>query len=58
MSKELLIGITGNAVVFTDQDNFDVDTRFRLAKEYGFDYLDKTPPTGELEVYQRASEKY
>ena len=52
MSKELLIGITGNAVVFTDQDNFDVDTRFRLAKEYGFDYLDKTPPTGELEVYQ------
>ncbi len=58
MSRELLIGITGNAVVNTDKDTFDVDTRFRLAKESGFDYFDKTPPTGELEIYQRASEKH
>lgn len=58
MSRELLIGITGNAVVYTDNDAFDVDTRFRLAKESGFDYYDKTPPTGELEIYQRASDKH
>ena len=55
MSKPLLLGITGNAVVHTDRDNFDVDTRFRMAKAAGFDYYDKTPPTGELEIYQRAS---
>lgn len=56
--KQLLIGITGNAVVNSDRDNFDVDTRFRMAKEAGFDYYDKTPPTGELEIYQRASAKH
>lgn len=32
MHKPLLIGITGNAVVHSDRDNFDVDARFRLAK--------------------------
>jgi len=58
MTRELLVGITGNAVVNTDKDTFDVDTRFRLAKESGFDYYDKTPPTGELEIYQKASEKH
>ena len=58
MQKALLIGITGNAVVHSDRDNFDVDTRFRMAKEAGFDYYDKTPPTGELEIYQRASAKH
>lgn len=57
-AMQLLIGITGNAVTHTDRDNFDVDTRFRMAKEAGFDYFDKTPPTGELEVYQRASAKH
>lgn len=55
MPKSLLLGITGNAVVHTDRDNFDVDTRFRMAKAAGFDYYDKTPPTGELEIYQKAS---
>jgi hypothetical protein len=58
MQKTLLIGITGNSVVHTDRDNFDVDTRFRMAKAAGFDYYDKTPPTGELELYQQASEKH
>ena len=58
MAKALLVGITGNAVVHSDRDNFDVDTRFRTAKEAGFDYYDKTPPTGELEIYQKASEKH
>ena len=37
MQKALLIGITGNAVVHSDRDSFDVDTRFRMAKEAGFD---------------------
>jgi len=58
MARLLLVGITGNAVAHTDRDNFDVDTRFRLASEAGFDYFDKTPPTGELEIYQKASAKY
>ena len=35
MANSLLVGITGNAVVQTDQDNFDVDTRFRMASEAG-----------------------
>src|SRR5215203_1843376 len=58
MPKSLMVGITGNAVVHSDRDNFDVDTRFRMAKEAGFDYYDKTPPTGELEIYQKASAKH
>ena len=58
MTQSLLVGITGNAVVHSDQDNFDVDTRFRMAREAGFDYYDKTPPPGELEIYQKASAKY
>lgn len=58
MAKTLLVGITGNAVVHSDQDDFDVDTRFRMAKAAGFDYYDKTPPSGELEIYQQASAKH
>lgn len=58
MDKALLVGITGNAVVHTDRDDFDVDTRFRMASEAGFDYYDKTPPEGELDLYLHASEKY
>jgi hypothetical protein len=57
--KELLIGIAGNGVVHTDMDTFDVDTRFRMVKESGvFDYYDKSPPPGEIDVYLRASAKY
>ena len=58
MGKSLLVGITGNSITNTDRDNFDVDTRFRMAKEAGFDYYDKTPPTGELDIYLKASEKH
>lgn len=58
MGKELLVGITGNAVTYTDRDDFDVDTRFRMASEAGFDYYDKTPPEGEMDIYRRASEKH
>lgn len=56
--KRLPIGITASNVTHTGED-FDVETRFRMAREAGvFDYIDKTPPPGELEIYQRASEKY
>lgn len=56
--QELMIGIVGNGVVHTDTDTFDVDTRFRMVKEAGvFDYYDKTPPPGEIDVYLAASEK-
>lgn len=56
--KQLPIGITANNVAHT-VDEFDVDTKFSMVKEAGvFDYIDKTPPPGELEIYQRASEKY
>lgn len=59
MAKGLMIGITGNSVINSGRDNFDVDTRFRMVKESGaFDYYDKTPPTGELDAYRAASQKY
>jgi len=59
MQKELLIGITGKAVVHTDADDFNIDTRFRMASEAGvFDYYDRSPLPGELDAYQCASEKY
>jgi len=55
----LEFGITGNGVVHTDADSFDVDTRFRMVKEAGvFDYYDKTPPPGEIDAYLAASAKY
>jgi hypothetical protein len=58
-APQLLIGIAGTGVVHTDADNFDVRTRFRMVKESGvFDYYDKTPPTGELDIYLRASRAY
>ncbi len=57
--KDLKFGTGINGVVNTDADSFDVDTRFRMVKEAGvFDYIEKTPPTGELDIYQRAMEKH
>jgi len=54
----LEFGITGNGVVHTDADSFEVDTRFRMVKEAGvFDYYDKTPPPGEIDAYLAASAK-
>lgn len=56
---ELKFGTAINSVVHTDADNFSVDERFRMVKEAGvFDYIEKTPPTGELEVYQAAVQKH
>ena len=49
--KDLKFGTGINGVVNTDADAFDVDTRFRMVTEAGvFDYIEKTPPTGELEI--------
>ncbi len=57
--RELKFGTGINSVVDTGADNFDVDTRFRMVREAGvFDYIEKTPPTGEFDIYQRASEKH
>ena len=55
----LLIGITGNSVVHTDADQFDLDTRFRMVREAGvFDYYERSPPPGELGAHLEASERH
>lgn len=57
--RELLFGIVGTGVIQIAGSNPDVDTRFAMVRDAGvFDYYDRTPPTGELDVYRRASEKY
>jgi len=35
LAPTLEFGITGNGVVHTDPDSFDVDTRFRMVNEAG-----------------------
>ncbi len=57
--RSLLFGITGTGVVHRPEDSPDVDTRFAMVRDAGvFDYYDRTPPTGELDAYRRASDKY
>ena len=59
MTRELPIGCAGNGVVHTDQDLFDIDTRFRMVKEAGvFDYYDKSPLMGEVDAYLLAKERH
>ena len=60
MVEELLIGIHEASVVHTDQaEPFNLETRFRMAKEAGvFDYYDKTPSAKLEEKYAELSEKY
>ncbi len=60
MTKELLIGVNESGVMHTDQDPpFDLETRFRMAKESGvYDYFDKTPAPDEAAEYGRLAEKY
>lgn len=58
-ARTLLIGITGNSVVHTDADHFDLDTRFRMVREAGvFDYYERSPPPGELDAHLRASARH
>jgi hypothetical protein len=55
----LPVGVSMSGVVHTDRDVFDIDTRFRMAREAGvFDFVSRTPPPGEIDTYLRASEKY
>ena len=52
----LLFGITGTGVLHLPGDIPDIDTRFGMVHDAGvFDYYDRTPPTGELDAYMRAS---
>lgn len=58
-ARSLAIGITGNSVVHTDADSFDLDTRFRMVREAGvFDYYERSPPPGELNAHLAASERH
>lgn len=57
--RTLLIGITGNSVVHTDADQFDLETRFRMVRDAGvFDYYERSPPPGELDAHRRLSERF
>ena len=57
--RSLLIGITGNSVVHSDADQFDLDTRFRMVREAGvFDYYERSPPPGEIDAHRRAGERH
>src|SRR5258708_31489981 len=59
MAKKLEIGAVGSGVLHTDAEVPDVDTKFRMVKEAGvFDYFDRSPPMGELDLYLNASRKY
>lgn len=60
-TKDLKIGITEKGVCHTKgEDEFDLDTRFRMVSETSvYDYIDKTPPSQDLvDDYQRASDTY
>jgi hypothetical protein len=58
-ARKLAIGCAINSVVDTDRDSFSVDTRFQKLRDSGvFDYAEKTPPTGELDAYLAASERF
>lgn len=44
MDQELKIGVHGIGILHGDQQMPDIDTRFRMAKEAGFDYIERSPP--------------
>ncbi len=60
MAGDLLVGITEKGVCHNKgEDEFDLDTRFRMVKESGvYDYIDKTPPAALADDYLLCSEKY
>jgi hypothetical protein len=58
-SPELLIGVVGTGVTHFDTDDFDLDTRFRMVHAAGvFDYYDRTPPPGEIDLYRATSARH
>lgn len=58
MAKELKIGIQGVGILHTDQSIPDVDTKFKMAKEAGFDYVERSPIPAELDAHKAAVQKY
>ncbi len=55
-ATELPIGCTGSGALHADTEPFDVEKRFRMVKESGaFDYFDRTPLPGELDLYKKCS---
>ena len=59
MARDLPIGCAGNGVVHNDRETPDIDTRFRMVKEAGvFDYFDKSPLMGEVDLYRAASARH
>jgi hypothetical protein len=59
VASDLPIGCAGNGVVHSDREAVDIDTRFRMVKEAGvFDYYDKSPPMGEIDLYLAASARH
>ncbi len=57
--RDLKIGICGAGVLHTDAEIPDIDSCFRWASEARvFDYLDRTPRAGEVDLYKTASQKY
>lgn len=58
MGKELLIGVNGFGTIHASSEQIDLETRFRRAKESGFDYIDRMPLPGEVELYIHLSQKY
>jgi hypothetical protein len=59
MVKDLPIGCAGNGVLHSDREPPDIDTRFRMVKEAGvFDYYDKSPPMGEVDLYLAAAARH
>jgi hypothetical protein len=60
MKRNLAIGITEKGVCHTGgEDEFDLDTKFRMVKESGaYDYFDKTPDANRVDEYIACSQKY
>ncbi|MFT6580596.1 MAG: hypothetical protein ACJAU6_001025 [Alphaproteobacteria bacterium] len=60
MKRDLAIGITEKGVCHTGgEDEFDLDTKFRMVKESGvYDYFDKTPDANRVDDYIACSQKY
>jgi len=60
MKRDLAIGITEKGVCHTGgEDEFDLDTKFRMVKESGaYDYFDKTPDADRVDEYIACSQKY
>jgi hypothetical protein len=58
-SRALMIGVSAVGVRTLPDDAPDVETQFRVASETGvFDYIEASPPPGQVETYARMAERY